>query len=256
MNTTLECPAESVQSLTAKLAVAKRAAVQSANDAMLNEFRTKLCGHAFAWRHVGRANARSVGFTLYGRKAELDTWSQPEEMKVKYSSRSVSVSIDPSKRAFEPARISCGSREDTGDSVARLLSETLHEIDPATFETLWVDAKGLTGNLLGTFAALAGTELTTAAPYRSPNAEELPALDCPHLVLPHDEANLVSGPFLVCDTIYLLTPNSRAYAARKLAEGESADARCSHLYETCDMAYVTRKRASIASLRARLAIGA
>lgn len=77
-------------------------------------------------------------------------------------------------------------------------------------------------------------------------------LDVPHVVLEYSEANIVTGPFLVSNTVYLISPNSLSFARAKIAKDEATDRRCASLYEACDYAYVNRKRASIASLRQKL----
>lgn len=68
------------------------------------------------------------------------------------------------------------------------------------------------------------------------------------------ESSYLARPFLLDNYVYLLTPNSVQQARAQIAEEEARDARCSGLYEACDMAYVERKRETLASLRRKLSI--
>lgn len=235
--------------LAKELAAAKNRELTEAKQQIVSSFQSEIAGRSFVWRFVGRNNQRAIGYIQYGRKVILDTWfCENDQVKVKIEQRTVIALLLPSKKnSFEETSLKCDRRDETHEHIEKTKLNLGHEVSNDAFNSVWNSVHSITGAALSLWSDLANLPLT------SPNDEEkISILDFPHLVLPHDEASIVSGSFLVSDTIYLLTQNSIRFALEKIYEAERIDSRCARLYEACDLAYVTRRRASLASLKEKL----
>lgn len=90
---------------------------------------------------------------------------------------------------------------------------------------------------------------------RLPEDEKDIPLDAPHLKLESNECSMLPRAFTMPGYRYLLTPASRALGMKYLRKEEADLQRGSHLYQECDMRYVTRQYETIRKLRGLLAGG-
>jgi hypothetical protein len=97
---------------------------------------------------------------------------------------------------------------------------------------------------------MAGANATTlSVPEHS---EDDAAVDLPTVQLESYEACYARGWFLLPDYRMILTPSSRAAVLRSIRKEREGDARISHLLESCDMDYIERKTATLASLEKKV----
>ena len=233
-----------VKELEIQLAAAKKEQADSERAAFLMPFLT-VTGKCFLYRDPSK-RCNVVGFVKYGKDVEMKvcehrgTYAQLKEDRV----------FAQSVPSFWYVGNVVQAKKDSSATYSHFhdLSQWhVKEVDAGVFKAAWESVGILAGMMMAKWEAD-----TDTPPLPDMVSEPVGDLDLPHVVLEGMEPSIVGQSCFLIGSRFLVTANSRALAYAKIAEDEAIDARCSHLYEQCDMAYVTWKRAAIASLRRKL----
>lgn len=226
-----------------------------AEEKIVNEFRAALEGKYFFMRWTWR-EGQSVAVVRYTGFKPARTDKDACAFNVVYDSATATVSVSNSKKTrhcFEPV----GVRRDahTQCQAAHISDITRHhvkEISKEHYQQFWDTPRLLAEAQIHLWLARVDVPALEVS-YEEPFTEAV--IDVPHVVIEGPEKSIIHGsPFFLPGSRHLVSPNAKAFVRAKIHEEEATEARCSHLYEACDMNYVTAKRASIAALRAKFGL--
>lgn len=221
---------------------------EEAEAKVIKEFKDALEGKYFFLRWHWR-DGQSVAVARY--TAFKPARPDGSNFRVTYDSATATVSISTSKKTrhcFEPVGV---RRDYHTQSMASYLSDvTRHhvkEISKEHYQQFWETPRILAEaqmNLWQVQVEAPPLEVSYEEPVESAK------IDVPFVTLDAQEKSIVHGsPFILPGGLHLLSPNAKAFVRAKIREEEAIEARCSHLYEACDMRYVEMKRQTIAGLR-------
>ncbi len=222
-----------------------------------------LAGRCFLYSSRQGKKTRYIGYVRYGKEFKFS----PGRAEVG-THDSVSFKKDTVHASIHDEHAYAGTglvrKTSTGENAYSIFNETRRHVREVTLEEFkhaWDIARNLSIALVDDWEKSAnivdppvGVDMSNG--YRNAIRERCPdvfEIDLLHVVLEGMEASIISGsPFFLTPSCYLVSPNSLAYARQAIADRESTDARCSHLYAACDMRHVDGTRQAIASLRAKL----
>lgn len=238
---------KSIKELEGELAAAKAAQLVTKKEELVKPFVDQIAGRCFLYRDPSK-RCNITGFVKYGKTVKFDT--------NEHQGDHVDIDEDRVYAQSVPGFWYVGNvvqaKKETG-VCHKYLHDTIKwhtkEVSLAAFMAAWESVGVLASSMQTRWAA--AHDVPELVVYSEPKKGEL---DAPFITLEPGEGWLVGEPVFRIGNQYLITPNSVRFALDKLDENEAIEARCSHLYEACDMAYVTRKRACMDSLRAKLRV--
>ncbi len=235
------------QQLKAELAQAEALEKKEQTEAFLKPFRDELAGRYFAYRYRGRAPAFVTGYVSYGKTVKLNSDGDRAVMGVSRvwvcTGTYHHAQVKEIKRESQEVYMQC-----SGDHTRT----HRREITVEEFNQAWDAPAALVEALVDKWCRTEGTRVEHQPDISFGAKESGLPLDIPYLEMQPGWVRFFPKDFMLHGERYLLTPNSRVAVLAKLDEEENRDSRCSHLYEACDMAYVERKRETIAEIRRRL----
>ena len=246
--------------LEAQVAAVRAKAEQDARDKALADYR----------RYIGKVYMFSTGRTRRDRLRDksfqltrVGEFRVEERSKpcIEYCSETISVVVRPGQpRTRWDLRDRAGfyynnSRYEDAAYFSNVLCGS--EVPNGLFEELLSACRVCAGRVLGDVypKLIAGFPRDiTEDPYQfKTNCEGAPR-DYKHIVLERGERDILNDtPYTLCDgEHYLVTPASYALARQLLEVEREQLSRGRHLYQECDMHYVSGRLATLAGLQAKL----
>ena len=233
-----------IQELEQRLAAAKQKKTDEQRDAFLAPF-LAVAGKCFLFRDPSK-RCNIVGFVKYGKKVEF----KQLEGRGQYAQLSEDRVFAQSVPAYWYVGNIVQAKKDTSAAHTSIHDMTrwhIKEVPEAVFKAAWDSAGAIAQMMMGKWES--DTDTPTL-----PDTASVPSgdLDVPHIILEGMEPSIVGQSCFLIGSRFMVTPNSRALVAARIAEEQALDARCSHLYEACDMTYINNKRAATAAVQCKL----